>query len=185
MKFEKILKELIKRAREKGARSAKLISIKDIFVEDYVRQKCKYGCKLYAKRFTCPPYAPTTQETREMLKNYNRGLLIEFTELREEKDQRDILEAMFELEREAFLGGLHKAFTLVSGPCRLCVECRAEKIKNPNEFSKKYCKNPLRARPSMEACGIDVYRTVRKAGLKIQPVKAGERYKSFVLLLLE
>ena len=92
---------------------------------------------------------------------------------------------MYELEREAFLNGLHKAFVYLSGPCRFCEICPAENVENRNEFSKKDCKNPLKARPSMEACGIDVFKTVRKYGFKIDVAKGGECYKSFVLLLLK
>jgi predicted metal-binding protein len=37
----------------------------------------------------------------------------------------------------------------------------------------------------MEAVGIDVYKTARKAGFSINVVKEGQLYKSFILLLLE
>ena len=185
MRFEKIVEMLRKSAKEKGANSAKLIPIKDIFVEDYVRQKCQYGCDKFARRFTCPPYAPTPHETKKILKKYNQGLLVEFTGLRNKGEQRNVHETMYELEREAFLNGLYKAFAYAAGPCRICGSCPAEKVENPNEFSKKDCKNPEKARPSMEACGIDVYRTARKAGCKINVAKEEERFKSFGLLLLE
>jgi len=185
MIFEKFVEMLKKSAKEKGANSAKLIPTKDIFVEDYVRQKCQYGCDRFARRFTCPPYASTPDETRKILKNYNQGLLVEFTGMRNKEEQRDVHEIMYELEREAFLNGLYGAFAYTAGPCRICESCPAEKVENPNEFSKKDCKNPEKARPSMEACGIDVYRTARKAGYKINVAKEGECFKSFGLLLLE
>ena len=185
MRFEKIVEMLRKSAKEKGANAAKLIPTRDIFVEDWVRQKCQYGCNGFARRFTCPPYAPTPDETRKILKKYNQGLLVEFTGLRNTGKQRDVHGMMYELEREAFLNGLYRAFAYTAGPCRICESCPAEKVENPNEFSKKYCKNPQRARPSMEACGIDVYRTARKAGFKIEVRKEGEYFKSFGLLLLE
>ena len=185
MRFEKIVEILKKSAKEKGANSAKLIPTKDIFVEDYIRQKCQYGCHSFARCFTCPPYAPTPDETRKILKNYNQGLLVEFTGLRNVEEERDMHEIMYELEREAFLNGLYKAFAYTAGSCRICRSCPAEKVENPNEFSKKDCKNPEKARPSMEACGIDVYRTAIKAGCKINVAKKGGRFKWFGLLLLE
>lgn len=185
MKFEKIVKMLKKSAKEKGANFAKVIPTRDIFVEDHVRLKCQYGCDRFARFFTCPPYAPTPDETRKILENYNQGLLVEFTGLMDKGQQRGVHEIMFELEKEAFLNGLYKAFAYTAGPCRICESCPAEKVESPNEFSKKDCKNPEKARPSMEACGIDVYRTARKAGCKINVVKEGERFKSFGLLLLE
>lgn len=178
-------------AKQKGAYSTKLISIKDIFVEDWVRQKCEYGCKGYARHFTCPPYSPTPEETRRRLTSYENALLVNFEGLRQKEQQQKIHEIMFELEREAFLMGLYKAFSYSAGPCRRCEQkrksCLAEKIVTPNEFSKKKCANQKRARPSMEACRINVFKTVRNAGYEIDVVQKekDECFKSFGLLLLE
>ena len=183
--FEKIVKTLMKSAEDKGAINVKPILTRDVVVEDYVRQKCQYGCKKYAKTFCCPPYSPTPDETRKTLKSYSRALLIEFGLTGGEEEQRKVHEASFELEREAFLSGLYNAMVYVSGPCRFCAVCPAETLENRNQFSKKDCKNPLKARPSMEGAGIEVYKTVRRAGLKVDVVKGGEPYKSFVLLLLK
>ncbi len=183
--FKKITEMLIKRAKEKGASSVKLIQARDVFVEDYVRLKCQYGCKKFARYFTCPPYSPTSDETRKTLKNYSQGLLIEFSGLIDHDEQVKFHEGMSQLEREAFLNGLHKAFVYLSGPCQFCEICPAESIENRNEFSKKDYKNPLKARPSLEACEIDVFKMVRKAGFKIDVVKEGECYKIFGLLLLK
>jgi len=185
MRFERIVEMLIKTAKGKGANSAKLISAKGIFVEDYVRLKCKYGCKEFAKRFNCPPYTPTVNETKELLKGYHRALLVEFIRLKIVEKQKNIHEIMYDLEREAFLGGLQMAFAYTAGPCKICKRCPAEFAVDPNEFSKKNCKHPSKARPSMEACGIDVFKTARKAGFKINTVKEGESFKSFGLLLLD
>ncbi|MFH1820879.1 MAG: DUF2284 domain-containing protein [Methanobacteriota archaeon] len=185
MKSERIVAQLIKSAREKGANSAKLISARGIFVEEYVRLKCKYGCKEYAKRFTCPPYTPTINETKELLKSYHRALLVEFIRLKIVEKQKNIRKIMYDLEREAFLSGLHMAFAYTAGPCKICKRCPAEFTVNQNEFSKKNCKHPSKTRPSMEACGIDVFKTARKAGFTINAVKEGESFKSFGLLLLD
>jgi len=183
---EKNVEMLVKLAKEKGVKSAKLISTKDIVVGNYVAQKCKFGCPYFAKRFTCPPYSPTPSETREVLKSYNHALLFEFIRLVSDKKRPKIHEVMFELERNAFLNGFHMAFAYAAGPCRICPRCPAEEVKDRNEFSKKECINPLMARPSMEASSIDVYKTARKAGFEINPVKErGQDYKSFGLLLLE
>lgn len=67
-----------------------------------------------------------------------------------------------DLEREIFLSGYYKAFGLGSGPCRLCDDCAFD----------EGCRHPYRARPSMEACGIDVYATVRKQGFTINVVRS-------------
>lgn len=185
MNIEDIIQIMQESAKKRGANSSKLILVKEIVVEDWVRQKCEYGCKGYARHFTCPPYTPTPGETRRRLANYEKGLLIEFTELKEKQQQQKIHEIMFELEREAFINGLYKAFAYTAGPCRLCGSCEAEKVQFPNKYSKKECKNQKKARPCMEACGIDVFQTARNAGYKLEVVqKVGECFKSFGLLLL-
>jgi len=102
MELEKVVDILAKSAKEKGASSVRLIPAKDIIVEDYVRLKCKYGCPTFAKRFTCPPYASTPKETREIIKNYNWALLVEFTGLVNKADQLDVHRLMYDLKREAF-----------------------------------------------------------------------------------
>jgi len=183
---ERIVGKLRRLAVEKGANSAKLIAAGDVLVEDWVRQKCEYGCSGYARHFTCPPYSPTPEETRKRLQGYKQALLVEFNRLSEKEDQSEVHEVMYELEREAFLGGLYKAFSYAAGPCRICSTCRAEEVETPNEYSRRECRDKRRARPSMEACGIDVYQTARKAGYKIDVVKEeDELYKTFGLLLLE
>ena len=59
-----------------------------------------------------------------------------------------------------YSNGFHKAFGMGGGPCRLCAKCNA-----------KRCIHTEQARPSMEACGIDVYATVRANGYPIEVVK--------------
>jgi predicted metal-binding protein len=64
------------------------------------------------------------------------------------------------LEREIFLSGFYKALGFGAGPCRLCKECNL-----------KECVRPDDARPSMEACGIDVFATARANGFPIEVVR--------------
>jgi predicted metal-binding protein len=128
--------------------STKLIRTGDISVEHWVRQKRQYGCHRFAKRFTCPPYSPTPEETSRRLQGYRQALLIEFADVQEGKRPK-VHEIMFELEREAFLSGLYKAFAYAAGPCRICGSCVAEETDSPNEYSKKQCKYPEKGRPAM------------------------------------
>jgi predicted metal-binding protein len=79
------------------------------------------------------------------------------------------------LEREAFLNGYYKALGLGAGPCRLCETCK-----------RSHCDHPDEARPSMEACGIDVYATVRANGFPIEVLKDQSCEKNcYGLLLLD
>jgi predicted metal-binding protein len=79
------------------------------------------------------------------------------------------------LEREIFLAGHYKALGFGSGPCRLCREC-----------SFAGCSRPEDARPSMEACGIDVFATARANGFPIDVVRdEGDERNHYGLVLVE
>jgi len=83
-------------------------------------------------------------------------------------------EALAEIERQVFLMGFHKAFAFASGPCELCRECDLE----------GECRHPYQARPSMEACGIDVFQTARDAGFPVHVVTSRDDAPNFYSLLL-
>jgi len=61
------IKKLIGIAGSKGV-IAKEIMTDTVVVSQWVRFKCRYGCKGYAKHLSCPPYAPTPSETAAMIK---------------------------------------------------------------------------------------------------------------------
>ena len=46
------------------------------------------------------------------------------------------------------------------------------------------CRFPEKARPSLEACGVDVYRTAHNAGLPLSPVSHPQGYVKYVGLVL-
>jgi len=190
-KLDSIVKDLEAIALEGGATAVKLISPQDVVVAQWVRNKCQVGCRHYAKRFTCPPYSPTPQETVEVLKSYSQALLIEFADryrekLLKEPEKSPIYRTLFNMEKTAFLAGYEKALMYEAGPCALCKECPAEKIENPSPFLKRECLRPTEARPAMESAGIDVYSTVRQAGFEIEVVRdKADPFKCFGLLLLD
>jgi predicted metal-binding protein len=161
----------IRRARTLGAKQAKRISPKKIFTAEWVRRKCQYGCDGYGQHLTCPPFTPTPQETQRMLDEYTTAILVHCP-----STWTDIDDIIPVLERDAFLSGYYKAFGLGSGPCSLCDHCDFE----------HGCLHPEQARPSMEACGIDVYKTVRTAGYPIEVVKDRRSPQNYYgILLLE
>ena len=161
----------IKRACTLGAKEAKVISPQQVFTAEWVRRKCQYGCDGYNEHLTCPPFSPTPQETRRMLDEYTAAILVHCHE-----EWVDVKEIMYKLEREAFLAGYYKAFGMGSGPCNLCDTCNTHEV----------CVHTEQARPSMEACGIDVYQTARTAGYPIEVVRDSTCPQNYYgLLLLE
>jgi predicted metal-binding protein len=86
-----------------------------------------------------------------------------------------------DLERTIFLAGYYKAFAFVCGPCWLCKTCVAVKRRRDGAVA---CKHPDRARPAMEAAGIDVFATARAAGLPIEVVRSEESAQNYYALVL-
>ena len=189
--MEMVSKRLIEQATQGGATAAKVINASDVFVAQWVRHKCQFGCRHFGQLFTCPPYAPTPQETADTVKQYRQALLVEFRNRHiddpEDGPKRDLIHhLLYELERQAFLDGFYKATAYAAGRCRLCPECPAEKLENPSLFNKKSCLNPKMARPSMEAAGIDVYKTARQVGFEIHVVlDKKDPFTVFGIVLLE
>lgn len=161
---------LIKKAGELGCVQAVIIHPNTITVGRWVQLKCKYGCEEYGKKLTCPPHSPSFEEMKEILREYNRALLLHG---RLSWQMRYITA---EIEKIAFSLGFYKAFGLGAGPCKLCENCD----------TALSCVRTMEARPSMEACGIDVYQTARRHNLKIETLKNNnEEVNIYGLVLLE
>ncbi len=63
-------------------------------------------------------------------------------------------------EKKAFAEGFLFAAGFIGGCCRLCDECVAVR-------GGIQCRFPFKARPSMEAMGIDVIATAKKVGMPV------------------
>ena len=151
---DKNLRGFLQRIPDIGTREAKIIDPRTVETAPWVRWKCRYGCGGYNSSLMCPPHAPTPEETCMVLDSYKRAILFEAGRLEAKK-------IAVKMEREALLSGYYKAFGLGAGPCRLCDSCAFD----------QGCRHPDEARPAMEACGIDVFATVRKYGFTIEVVK--------------
>jgi predicted metal-binding protein len=175
------MNDWVTRAVELGADAAQIIPTDQVVVADWVRLKCQYGCGSYGARLTCPPHSPPPEVTRRVLGHYRQALLLRVEGAgggwkEETRQRRKLGEAVATLERELFLAGHHRAWGMGAGPCLLCAECD---LSSP-------CRFPSQARPSMEACGLDVYTTVRQAGWEIEVVQTQEApFRLFGLVLME
>jgi predicted metal-binding protein len=165
------------KAKSLGISKAEIVDTRNVVVGNWVRLKCQYGCGGYGECLTCPPYSPTPEYTRKMIGEYSKGLLIQIeniTLMDRPRPGPRLRKIVADLEREIFLDGYYKAFGMASGPCRFCKTC------DTNEP----CKHPYKARPSMEACGIDVYQTARNCGFELEVVRTEDCSYSYVALLL-
>jgi predicted metal-binding protein len=161
------LKKWAERAVEMGAKRAKIIPVSSVKTAAWVRMKCKYGCGGWNRCLTCPPHSPTPEETQAVLDGYKWAVLIEGGR----GGPRPVVP---KLEREIFLAGCYKAFGYASGPCHLCPACDVEQA----------CRHPEEARPAMEACGIDVFQTVRANHFEIEVLTSTAQQGHFFGMVL-
>ena len=171
-----VIESFCGKARQMGALDAVVVSPpRQVFTATWVRLRCQYGCSEYGQCLTCPPYSSTPETTRRMLDEYQSAILLHGANW---KSVREIARG---LERTIFLAGFYKAFAFVCGPCWLCKTCAAASQKRGKIAA---CKNPDKARPAMEAAGIDVFATARAAGLPIEVVRNEECPQDYYALVL-
>lgn len=182
------LERYVEKALEMGAEAAKIISPKEIIIDERVRAKCIYPkCVHYGTNINCPPYAPDLDFVRRLIKRYRYGILFGVkSEPKEflgvdylkksggtEKKGRMVLNTICsEIESLSFYEGYYLSIAFGQGPCKSfwCPDqpCAALQPGVP-------CRHRLRSRSSMEAVGMDVFRMVSKQGWEIYP--CGERVK--------
>ena len=150
---ESSLERLRQHALELGANDAKVISVNTVVTAPWVRLRCQYGCAGFGRRLSCPPYSPTPEQTQAVLDCYKTAILVK-------SELFKVNPIIVPLEREVFLAGYYKAWSMGEGPCHECDACAL----------KAGCRNPKLLRPSMEASGIDVYRTVGNNGYDLEVV---------------
>ncbi len=178
------MEQIERLAYEFDFQSIHLVKTSDIVTARWVGLKCRYGCANYNTSWCCPPAAPDLETTRQLLGEYELALVL-IRENRNEHFHRNSTnkrrgqirqwKATVALERKLFLLGYYKAFGLPSESCALCKECSyPEQCKFPNE-----------KRPSVEACSVDVFETVRRlgeaAGLALD---VRDSYHSYSIILL-
>jgi predicted metal-binding protein len=181
------MEALCRLAESRGAVAAQ-IAASDVSVRNWVRFKCRYGCKGYGKHLSCPPYAPSPQETTAMLSEYRSAILLRFDgdpahpEIRPEEIPADfhpwfrdlilwVNRTVHLVEKTAFYHGYYKAFGFGAYPCIYCSKCIPEECEGPvDESMRRHCRHMDLVRPSMEAAGMDVFETARHAGWDIAPI---------------
>ncbi len=114
--------------------------------------KCRWGCdNAKHKTIRCETNGLSIEERRQMIMAYRHIFLLH------NNDAHDLTLACLELEKALFLDGYYFAFALRA--CNFCKDCNAKKGKE--------CSHPGKVRPCEEMFGIDVYQTVKNAGLPI------------------
>jgi predicted metal-binding protein len=166
----------VKKALESEFDDAIIIRTSDVYTAPWVRLKCRFGCPWYGKGLTCPPHTPTPGEMRLILDSYTTAILLHRNWGSGRRNVSEFHEALLDLELVLFFDGHYKAWGMGTGPCRRCEKCNVS----------GGCVHAETARPSMEACGIDVFGTARYHGISLRVLRGWEDERhSCGLLLIE
>jgi len=168
------------KALQLGATDVRIISARQVVIDPRVRLKCLVPrCHLYGETPNCPPYTPEPNEMREIIKKYDYAILTKNDVLPIEDfvdnekwhkahmaHQGKTHRIVSGVEALAFNDGYYFAAGFAAGGCKttLCGGRICQFLDSGR------CRFPLKARPSMEAVGIDVYRLVSEVGWEIYPV---------------
>jgi Predicted metal-binding protein len=175
-------KELEEKFKKHQFTEYKWLDPNKIVVSQWVRMKCHFGCNEYGVTATCPPNVPPVSECERFFREYKRAVVFHF-EKRVPKPEdrfawtRKVNLKLLKLEKDIFLSGHEKAFLLFLDSCNICPECPGK---------KEECREPKMARPTPEALGVDVYKTVRQIGYSIQVLPDySQKMNRFAFLLID
>jgi predicted metal-binding protein len=163
-----------------GASRVKIIPTDEIPVDERVTLKCQVPrCFGYGVSAHCPPNTLKPAELRTYLEMYKWAVFFALDVPSEVivRDKatikervaayQDVYQIVTDIESMAFYDGHYLAFGFGAGSCRHTF-CGLQKDCEALKGNK--CRFSLRARPSMEAVGIDVYKMVASAGWDIYPI---------------
>ncbi|MCB2185683.1 MAG: DUF2284 domain-containing protein [Deltaproteobacteria bacterium] len=161
-------KPLEEKAMALGAGDAKLMDTKDVAFDPRSYLKCRFGCNRWGKYWTCPPNLNLGPETfHEAFDRYSTALVVSAP------DPKKSQEITLELEKLAMLEhGSMFAMALV-----LCVMCDECAFPEP-------CRFPHKARPSMDAYGMDIGATVAPLGMEVKFDQDGKLLPSWYSMVL-
>jgi len=140
------------KAVELGASEAIILETDRIVFDSRSHLKCRFGCNRWGKYWTCPPHLHISLgEFMDSFSKFKTAIIIKSTD---PKVGQDVTLA---IEKDAMLSlGCSFPFAMA-----LCVQCDECAYPEP-------CKYPHLARPSMDAYGIDIGKTVEPLGFKVE-----------------
>lgn len=171
MELEKIVQLALQIGE--GAIDVAAISTRDIVVEEDLANLCREPlCAFYGLSANCPPNVPGPAEFRDLLKNYEHGLVIKMEVPAGclNTGERLIImrllhEIVAQIEKAAIGMGYPNSKAFAAGSCKeiFCDEHERCSVLTEN----KECRNPEHARPTIEAVGINVSELNKSAGWSV------------------
>ena len=146
-----------------------------------VRAACERNlCGAYDKTWACPPAFGDLDASRDMLKKYKRGVLVQCVQQLEDDFDYEGIEALGIRHRETFLKLLERLrqdypdlLALGAGGCRNCKECT---------YPDNPCRFPEKMVYSMEGFGLFVTQVCRDCGLAYNHGRGTMTYSGCYLL---
>ncbi|MBU0991009.1 MAG: DUF2284 domain-containing protein [Proteobacteria bacterium] len=171
--------ELVQYAISLGATDARMISAKDISIENHLAAICKESaCENYGLAMSCPPHVSGPSGFRNLLTQFEHALVFKMDVLSEHlfSHQRlDIFRLLHEIasgvQRKAVLMGFSNAKGFAGGSCKM-IFCLDQKDCNVVAHGGP-CRNPLQARPSMSGFGVNVSKLMETAGWVMNRASSG------------
>ncbi|MBU2549228.1 MAG: DUF2284 domain-containing protein [Proteobacteria bacterium] len=167
-------------ALDLGASQATVVRVESVPVDERVPLKCQIPrCFGYGTGAHCPPNTLKPAELKEILKKYNWAVFFikdvpSDVIVRDKATIKERVEAyqnvyhiVNQVESAAFYDGHYLAFGFAAGSCR---HTFCGQLETCQAMTNGRCRHSLRARPSMEAVGIDVYRLTASVGWDIYPI---------------
>ncbi len=160
------MSDIVKLAKQLGIQTCFEFSPTLLVPGERIRAYClENKCGSYGNNYMCPPHIGTLEEIRTRLKNYERGVLLQYSkDIDVRADRKGVIRTKLDfhrkiLEMEGLLkkGRTGEVWGLIGGNCGLCRTCRIQ-VDKP-------CRHPDKARPSLEAIGVDVLGLLDKLGL--------------------
>lgn len=161
-----------------GASAASAIPASDVVVDDRVAFKCRIPkCWEYGICANCPPNSPSPDEMRHLVSQYEQAIAFKIDVapevlLRDRDDKervgayRKVFEIVGGIEAAAFYDGHYLSVGFGAGSCKtvLCgkQDCAVLKLEE--------CRQPLKARPSMEASSLNAFLIAEKLGWAMYPI---------------
>lgn len=140
------------------------IDPKEIVFEENVKMNCFY-CGKYGNNWRCPPNLPNIDYPK-MFAEYDEGMFVSlsynivdksaYAEIRNTSSV--VLHKMLlALEKWMWEHNSSNAISFGAGSCKLC----------KGGCGKEKCNNPYMSRSPLEATGVNVIKSARKAGIEI------------------
>lgn len=168
-----IMESVRQKALDSGAFRAEIVDVSDISTEASFRSMCESNaCGNFGRNYKCPPDIGAIEELMAQIKTYDKALIYQTVgELEDSYDFEGMVEVAakhntlvntvwdYTDELLADFGGQSaEVLHLGAGGCSLCSVC--------GKVTGEPCRNPKRAKGSLEAYGINVSRLAKLAGMR-------------------